>query len=336
MGRRPHHPRRGSLAYSPRVRAPKPVAHVRAWPADASLRLEGVAGYKAGMTHVFMIDDRKGSLTAGQEICVPATAIDVPPLVVCGVRLYGETTRGFNTLDEVWASPLSKDLARLLVIPEKYDQQKALTEAESLVKEGKTADVRILLHTQPRLSDVSKKKPNLMEVGVGGPSVAEKWDYCKGLLGKQVRASELFKEGEFVDVIAITKGKGFQGPVKRWGIKINPRKQDDGARQVGTLGPWKPPRVMWSVPGPGQMGYQQRTEFNKRILKLGNEGKVVTPSGGFMRYGQVKGDFVLVSGSIPGPTKRLVHIRRAMRRPAGVQILAPVVTNISTVSQQGA
>ena len=336
MGRRPHHPKRGSLAYSPRVRALRPVAHVRAWPADASLRLEGIAGYKAGMTHVFMIDDCKGSLTAGQEICVPATAIDVPPLIVCGTRLYGETTRGYNTLTEVWASPPSKDLARLLILPEKYDQQKALTEAEALVKEGKAADARILLHTQPRLSDVPKKKPDLIEVGVGGPSVTEKWNYCKGLLGKQVRASEIFKEGEFVDVIAITKGKGFQGPVKRWGIKINPRKQDDGARQVGTVGPWKPTRVMWSVPGPGQMGYQQRTEFNKRVLKLSGEGKVVTPSGGFMRYGQVKGDFVLVAGSIPGPTKRLVHIRRAMRRPAGVQILAPVVTNISTVSQQGA
>ncbi len=335
MGRRPHHPKRGSLAYMPRVRAPRPVAHVRAWPVDTSLRLQGIAGYKAGMTHVFTIDDRKGSLTAGQEICIPATAIDVPPLIICGVRLYGETTRGFNTLTEVWAGDLSKDLARLLTLPEKYDQQRALAEAESLIQEGGVADVRVLLHTQPRLSGVPKKKPDIIEVGVGGPSVAEKWGHCKSMLGKQVRAGEVFKEGEHVDVLAITKGKGFQGPVKRWGIKVLPRKQDDGARQVGTLGPWKPTRVMWSVPGPGQMGYHQRTEFNKRILKLGSEGKEVTPSGGFVRYGPVKGDFVLVAGSVPGPTKRLVHLRRAIKQPPGAQILTPVITSVSTVSQQG-
>jgi len=333
MGRRPHHPRRGSLAYMPRVRAPRPVAHVRAWPADAILRLQGFVGYKAGMTHVFMIDDRKGSLTAGQEIVMPATVIDVPPLVVCAIKLYGQTTRGFNTLMEVWSIELSKDLARVLVVPEKYDQQKALSETEALVKDGKVAEVRLLLHTQPRLSSVPKKKPELVEISVGGPSIVEKWNRSKELLGKQIKVTDVFKEGEFTDVSAITKGKGFQGPVKRWGIKILPRKQDDGARQVGTLGPWKPPRVMWTVPGPGQMGYNQRTDINKRILKLGAKGEEVTPSGGFMRYGPVKGDYVLLAGSIPGPAKRLVHLRRAMKGPA--QIAPPSVTSISIVSQQG-
>jgi len=333
MGRRPHHPKRGSLAYMPRVRAPKPVAHVRAWPADAILRLQGFVGYKAGMTHVFMIDDRKGSLTAGQEIVMPATVIDVPPLVVCAIKLYGQTTHGFNTLKEVWSGELSKDLARILVVPEKYDQQKALSEAEAFIKNGKVAEVRLLLHTQPRLSSVPKKKPDLVEISIGGPSIGERWNRSKELLGKQIKVTDVFKEGEFVDVSAITKGKGFQGPVKRWGIKILPRKQDDGARQVGTLGPWKPTRVMWTVPGPGQMGYNQRTDINKRILKLGVKGEEVTPSGGFTRYGPVKGDYVLLAGSIPGPTKRLVHLRRAMKGPA--QVSPPSVTSISTVSQQG-
>jgi large subunit ribosomal protein L3 len=285
------------------------------------------------MTHVFMIDDRKGSLTAGQEIVMSATVIDVPPLVVCAIKLYGQTTRGFNTLMEVWSSELSKDLARVLVVPEKYDQQKALSEAEALVKDGKVVEMRLLSHTQPRLSSVPKKKPDLVEISIGGPSIGERWNRSKELLGKQIKVTDVFKEGEFVDVSAITKGKGFQGPVKRWGIKILPRKQDDGARQVGTLGPWKPPRVMWTVPGPGQMGYHQRTDINKRILKLGVKGEEVTPSGGFMRYGPVKRDYVLLAGSIPGPAKRLVHLRRAMKGPA--QIAPPSVTSISIVSQQG-
>ena len=336
MGKRKHRPRRGSLAYAPRVRAPRPIAHVRDWPAEAILRLQGFVGYKAGMTQVFMIDDRKGSLTSGQEINVPATVIEVPPLVICAARLYSSTTRGLNATTDIWASELPKDLAKTMSLPKKYDQQKAFERAEDLIKGGKIADVRVLACTQPRASNMPKKKPDLVEIRVGDGKIEERWNYCKGLLGKQVRAADALKEGEYVDVLAITKGKGFQGPVKRWGIKILTRKTKEGHRQVGTLGPWSPPRVMWTVPAAGQMGYHQRTEFNKRILKLGGEGKEVTPSGGFLRYGPVKGDFIVLAGSIPGPTKRLVHLRQPMRLPTGAPTSPPSITYMSTASQQGA
>ncbi len=336
MGRKAHRPRRGSLAYMPRVRAPRPIAHVREWPAEASLRLQGFVGYKAGMTQVFMIDDRKGSLTAGQEINTPATVIEAPPITICAVRLYASDTRGLRAATEVWASELPKDLARAMNLPKKYDQAKAIEQAEKLVKEGGAADVRVLACTQPRASNVPKKRPDIMEIRVGGGSIDERWNYCKGMLGRQVRASDVLKAGGYIDALAITKGKGFQGPVKRWGIKILPRKSEEGHRQVGTLGPWSPPRVMWTVPAPGQMGYHQRTEFNKRILKLGSDGKEVTPSGGFLRYGPIKGDFILLAGSVPGPTKRLVCLRQPIRLPTGAPTSPPSITHISTASQQGA
>jgi large subunit ribosomal protein L3 len=147
---------------------------------------------------------------------------------------------------------------------------------------------------------------------------------------------DVFKEGEFVDILAITKGKGFQGPVKRWGISLLPRKSDDGRRQVGTLGPWSPPRIMWTVPSAGQMGYHQRTDFNKRILKIGSDGKEVTPSGGFLRYGSVRGEFIVLSGSVPGPTKRLLQLRRPVRLRHGATTSTPTITYISTASPQGA
>ncbi len=328
------HPRRGSLAYTPKKRAPRPKPRIRAWPADISLRLLGFAGYKAGMTHVFMVDDRKGSLTEGQEICVPATVIDVPPLVICAVRLYGSTTRGFNTLAEVWADDLSKDLARALKLPKEYDQKKALEQADKLVKEGKVEEFRVLAHTQPRLSGTSKKKPDLVEIQVGGGSSEERWNYSKELLGKKIRMADLFEEGEYVDVLAITKGKGFKGPVKRWGVKIQPRKVQKARRHVGVIGPWKPPRIMRTVPGYGQTGYHQRTEFNKRILKLGEDGTEVTPDGGFLRYGPVRGDYALIAGSVPGPTKRLVCLRRAIR-PPGMSTSPPSITHVDTTSKQG-
>jgi large subunit ribosomal protein L3 len=288
------------------------------------------------MTQIFMIDGRKGSLTSGQEINVPATVVEVPSIVICAARLYSSTTHGLNAATEIWANELPKDLAKTVSLPKKYDQQKALERAGALVKDGKIADVRVLACTQPRASNMPKKKPDLIEIRVGGSKIDERWDYCKGMLGKHVRAADVFKEGEYVDVIAITKGKGFQGPVKRWGVKILPRKTEGGHRQVGTLGPWSPARIMWTVPAAGQMGYHQRTEFNKRILKLGGEGKEVTPSGGFLRYGPVKGDFIVLAGSIPGPTKRLVHLRQPMRLSIGTPTSPPSITHMSTVSQQGA
>ncbi|MEM3421623.1 MAG: 50S ribosomal protein L3 [Candidatus Hadarchaeum sp.] len=336
MGKRAHHPRRGSLAYMPRVRAKSPVAHVRAWPAEARLGLQGFAGYKAGMVSLFMIDDHKGSMTKGQEICVPATVIEAPPMIVCAIRLYREGSKGLKAVDEVWSGEVPKDLYRLIRKPKKYDVQKDLAEAEALVKAGKVNEIRVLACTQPRVTGVPKKKPDLVEIRVSGSSIEERWNYAKGLLGKQVRPTDVFKEGEFVDVLAITKGKGFQGPVKRWGVKILPRKSEEGRRQVGTLGPWSPPRILWTVPAAGQMGYHQRTEFNKRILKIGNDGKEVTPSGGFLRYGPIRGDYIVLAGSVPGPTKRLIQLRRPIRLHHKVATTVPSITYISTASQQGA
>ncbi|MEW6592471.1 MAG: 50S ribosomal protein L3 [Candidatus Hadarchaeota archaeon] len=335
MGKRASHPRRGSLAYMPRVRAPRPVAQVRAWPETTAVGLQGIAGYKAGMIQLFIMDDRKGTLTSGQEISVPATVLEVPPTIVCAVRLYGKKIGVLNSIADVWAAELPKDLSRLLSLPKKPDLQKAIERAEAMVKGGKVVDIRVIACTQPSKSSLLRKKPDLIEIRVGGSTAEERWNYSKGVLGKEVKTPEVFKEGEHVDVVAVSKGKGFQGPVKRWGIKVLPRKSEGGRRQVGTLGPWSPSRIFWTVPAPGQMGYHQRTEFNKRILKIGGDGKDVTPKGGFLRYGGIKSGYVVVAGSVPGPTKRLVQLRQAIRAPSSRSTSPPTITYISTASGQG-
>jgi large subunit ribosomal protein L3 len=286
------------------------------------------------MIQVIMIDDRKTSLTAGHEIAIPATVIETPPIFVCGVRVYGKTLGGLAVLSEVWGSELPKELSRRVALPKVRDLSKSMEKVEKLLKEGKIDDIRVLGCTQPWKSNMSKKKPELIEIRVGGESVEERWNYSKGLIGKEVKASDVFKEGEFVDVLAITKGKGFQGPVKRWGIKKLPRKTRGGVRQVGSIGPWSPARIMWTVPAAGQMGYHQRTEFNKRILKMGSNGGEVTPKGGFLRYGVLRGDYVMVSGSIPGPVKRLVRLRQPMRPPSS-PVGQPTIVHVSIASQQG-
>jgi large subunit ribosomal protein L3 len=169
---------------------------------------------------------------------------------------------------------------------------------------------------------------------VDGGSIQEQFEYGKNLLGKNVSITDIFKEGGYVDVIAVTKGKGFQGPVKRWGIKILPRKSRKTKRGVAAIGPWKPPRVLYSVPRAGQMGYHQRTEYNKRILKIGIDGKDVTPKGGFLKYGTVKGTYVIVDGSLPGPVKRLIRLRVPARPPRKVPEAAPNITYVSLESMQ--
>tara|TARA_B100000459_G_scaffold48218_1_gene25442 strand:+ start:114 stop:422 length:309 start_codon:yes stop_codon:yes gene_type:complete len=85
----------------------------------------------------------------------------------------------------------------------------------------------------------------------------------------------------------------------------------------------------------GQTGYHQRTEYNKRILSIASaEDKAITPSGGFLRYGEVNSDYVLVKGSLPGPAKRLVRFRDATRGSDKVEHPYEI-TYVSTSSKQG-
>jgi large subunit ribosomal protein L3 len=130
----------------------------------------------------------------------------------------------------------------------------------------------------------------------------------------------------------VTIGKGTEGPVKRFGIKIQNRKAAQKRRHTGTLGPETPDRVLWTIPYAGQLGFQTRTEYNKRILKIGEDGKEITPKSGFSNYGIIKGDYVVVEGSLPGPRKRLIRLRSAIR-PLKVPILPTEVKHVSTKSE---
>ena len=160
-------------------------------------------------------------------------------------------------------------------------------------------------------------------------------EYAKEALGKELKVKDVVKEGEFVDVTAVTTGKGTQGPVKRWGIMIqnSKAKRSGKGRHVGAIGGWTPRRVRWRVPQLGQTGYQQRTEYNKQIVKIEEKGEEITPNGGFLNYGIVKNECILLKGSVPGPKKRLVRISHAIRAHPKSGI--PEIVYISKESQQG-
>jgi large subunit ribosomal protein L3 len=283
------------------------------------------AGYKAGMTHLLYVDNRKHSVTYGQEISVPVTVIDCPPLVVCGIKLYKNDSGVMKDAGVIWSEKLSKDLERKTRIP-KSTKTKEIVEKDL----EKIDNIRLLVHTKPRESGLGKKKPELFEIELSG-DLKSKWEFAKNKLGKEINVSDVFSEGEYVDVKAVDKGKGYQGVVKRFGVKIRNRKSGEKRRHVGSLGPQNPPRVIPSkIPMPGQLGFQTRTEYNKRILKIGSDG--FSPKGGFVNYGVVPKNYILIEGSVPGPKKRLIFFRKATRN---MEIKEPVeIKYISFESQQ--
>ncbi len=329
------HPRRGSLAYSPRKRAKSETARISAWPEiSEGPRIQDFAGYKAGMTHALMVDYRKHSNTSGMEVHTPATVIEVPPLRVAGIRFYENTSYGLKTLTEVWAKKQDKYLSRRLPVPRNPDM--------SRLKEIDPADVdevRLIVYTQPsKLTGVPKKVPDVMEMRVGGGSIQERIDYAKDKLGKELKIEDFVSPGHMVDVVSVTTGRGFTGHRKRWGVKLLSHKNSKHRRMIATLGPKSPGYVRPTVPQAGQKGYHQRTEFNKRVLKIGKapeeDSDDINPAGGFVNYGLVRNPYVLIHGSVPGPSKRLVRFRDPMRFH-GKPIDSVDIPYVSTESQQG-
>lgn len=321
------------MGYSPRKRASSEIPRFSSWP-DISdgPRIQGFAGYKAGMTHALVVDYRKTSTTSGQEVQIPVTVVEVPPMKVAAIRLYKHTPYGMKTVTEIWSRKLDKQLRRRLPVPRKSDTNKTWEN----VNPAEVDEVRVLVYTQPYLvSGVPKKTPEVMENRIGGGTVEERLEYAKGLLGKEIKIHDFTREGDVIDVAAVTKGKGFGGHHKRWGTKLLSHKDSKKRRGVGTTGSFRPGYTRPTVPQAGQVGYHQRTEYNKRVLKIGDDGGEITPKGGFLSYGVLRNGYVLLHGSIPGPAKRLIRFRNAIR-PTFEAVEEVDLRYISTESKQGA
>lgn len=332
MGK-PHKPRRGSRAFWPRKRARSKIGTIRAWPEDGEEpRLQGFAGWKVGMTHAHVVDYRPTSTTSGQEVQMPVTVVEVPPMRVAAVRGYKKTPYGLKCITEAWAEKIDKDLASRLNVP-----KKPAADAWDQLTEDDVADVRVLVHTQPtKVTGATNRAPEIMEYRVGGGDVAGRLEYAKSILGKEVDVTDAIKDGDMLDVIGITKGHGFESRVVRFGTKLLISKNSKHRRMIGTQGSWHPNYIRKDVPSDGQRGSHQRTEYNKRVLKIGEDGKEVTPRGGFPHYGDVRNKYILFHGSLPGPAKRLLRFRGAIRYHAGVEFEKAQVSYVSTESKQGA
>lgn len=301
--------RSGSLGFKPKVRADRIYPDINTWEDTDETKPLGFAGYKVGMTRIMMIDDTEGA-TQGQEIAQPVTILEAPSLRVYGARFYTEDINtGQQVFTEAWTESPSKELQRATNIPKDGNLdnlEKAKDNLDSLT------DVRLLVHTQPGEAGISKKKPENFELGLGG-SVEEKLEYAEEMIGKEIEFPDVFEVGEYSDVVAVTKGKGVEGPVQRYGIKKLGHKTQKKRRKAGNVGPWHPDTLSWKVPLPGQQGFNNRTELNKRILGFG-DAEEVQRDGGFKSYGEVKSNYILIKGSVPGPSKRLIRLRTALRK----------------------
>ena len=93
--RKKHAPRHGSLAFLPRKRAAQSKGRVRHWlDTSDTISFLGYAGFKAGMTHITYIEDQKNSPYFGKELMKPVTVVEVPPLILIGLRVYNEDDYG--------------------------------------------------------------------------------------------------------------------------------------------------------------------------------------------------------------------------------------------------
>ena len=312
------------MQFWPRVSARHHYTRIRNWPESKEPNLVGFAGYKVGMTHLLINDNNPHSLTKGTEIFCPVTIMECPPLKTASIRFYKKTINGAKLISELFADSLDKELERKITLHKKKG------------KEPTDFDfIRLLCYTQPKLTGIGKTTPETFEIAIGGGK-EQQLTYAKEKLGKEIVVADAFKEGQFIDTHSITKGKGFQGPVKRFGVQLRHHKSEKSRRNPGSLGAWNAQgHIMWRTAHAGKTGNYLRTEYNKWIIKIGNKADEINTKGGFVNYGIVKNPYILVKGSVGGSTKRLIRLTNATRHSGKNIMEAPQVAYISTESKQG-
>ena len=366
------HPRHGHLGFLPRKRSRQIRGRCRTFPKDdesVKPHLTAFMAFKAGMTHIVRDMNRPGSKVNKKEVVEAVTVLETPPMVVVGIVAYSETAVGLKSLGTVWAHHVSADFRRRYYKNWKTSAQKAFTKLkqfartkDGLVATQKTLNrfakkavvVRVLAHTQQRKlrnNTIGGKKAHVAEVQVNGGSIADKIALAQSLLEKEVRVDSIFQQSETCDICAVTKGHGFEGVVNRWGVACLPRKTHRGLRKVACIGAWHPERVSFTVARAGQHGYHHRTHLNKKIYRIGRSATVdpsnastehditkksITPMGGFVAYGMVRNDYVMIKGSVAGPRRRVITLRRPMAPQTSKRIQEQITLKfIDTSSKMG-
>jgi len=306
-------PREGSMAYYPRVRAKDIIPKFDNF-GDFSSQKEckplSFFGVKVGMTHIMAKDAHKNSSSYGSEIAVPVSIIETPTLKVIGARLYKSNSyvSGKKSIFEF----IVRDNSVSKTIKGNKSKDKTNHIEEFIKKKDSADDLVLLCALEVKETTTGQKKPIIVEVQLSG-TYDEKINYLKERLNKGITLNEMAKLDTYLDVKSITKGHGYTGPVKRFGIKVQRPKTQQHQRHVGSIGPWHPATVMFTVARAGQHGFHTRTTFNKKLITIESDPTKINRKGGFENYGVVKNNYALVAGTVPGPAKRVVALRNAIR-----------------------
>ncbi|MBI2057032.1 50S ribosomal protein L3, partial [Candidatus Pacearchaeota archaeon] len=294
----------GSLQFWPRKRAKKLLPRVN-WnviPTGSVKNLKGFIAYKAGMASVLVKDKTQNSMTKDKQIIIPATILECPPLKIFSVRLY----KNNQAAKEILAGQFDKELKRVVKLPKKTPEK------INDIKPENYDDVSVIVYSQPKKIGL-KKRPDLEEIGLAG-NLNDKISFVKENLNKEISIFDVFNGWQIADLRGLTKGKGFSGPVKRFGVKLRFHKTEKGQRKVGSLGPWHPARVTFRVPMAGQMGMFTRVHYNQKIISLGKTPKDTDEKlKNIKNYGDIKSEYILLAGSVQGPAKRQLLITAPLR-----------------------
>jgi len=328
----------------PKKRSCRHRGKCKAFPKDdptKPVHLTAFISYKAGMTHIVRDVDKLGSKLNKKETVEAVTILETPPMVVVGVVGYIQTPKGLRTFKTVFAEHLSEDCRRRFYKNwYKSKKKKAFTKYSKKWKDesGKKEIerdfskivkycqvVRVIAHTQMKLLKKRQKKAHIMEIQLNGGSIADKVKFARDHLEKQISINQIFGQDEMIDVIGVTKGRGYKGVTSRWHTTKLPRKTHKGLRKVACIGAWHPSRVSFTVARACQKGYHHRTEINKKIYRIGSGAdkanaktdfdpvqKEITPMGGFPQYGQIRQDFVMLKGCVMGTRKRPITLRKSL------------------------
>jgi len=297
----PKSPRKGSLQFWPRKRVNKFLPSVNWKAINSGKSVKGFIGYKAGMFSVEVKDLTPNSMTKDKKIIIPSTIIECPPMKIFSVRFY----KNGKVSKELLVENFDKELKKKLKLPKSRKNNFENLKIEDY------EDISIIAYSQVKKTNV-KKTPDITEIGITG-SVEEKLNFVKNHLNKEISIDDIFSQGEIVDIRGLTKGKGFSGPVKRFGITLRNHKSEKGIRKVGSIGPWHPARVTFRVPMAGQLGMFTRVHYNQKILSLVKSEENDKQMRGIKNYGDIKTDYIILHGSVQGPAKRQVLITSPLR-----------------------
>ncbi|MBU3906930.1 MAG: 50S ribosomal protein L3 [Nanoarchaeota archaeon] len=298
-------PRYGSLQFWPRKRANKFLPSVN-WDAISSGKnFKGFICYKAGMKSALVKDSTPNSMSKGKEISIPVTILECPPIKIMSIRFYKDGI----VKEEILSENLDKELKRKI----KFQKAKHGKKPED-VKDYD--DIKVIAYSLVKRTNL-KKTPDLCEIGLANNlSLEDKLKLVKENLNKEIFVADVFEKNQLVDIRGLTKGKGLQGPVKRFGISLKSHKSEKGRRRPGSLGPWHPAYVTFRTPQAGQLGMFTRVIYNNKIISLGKieAGKFENEFKGIKNFGDIKTDHMIVAGSVQGTAKRQLLATTPLRK----------------------